>query len=178
MRTQGTIWQRENDGRNCSTCTQTKHATAFFIKSDNNRENGVLWKCNSSLRSTYYQKCNCALLHKPFVTFTSSAVLCFFCGMRRQPGRECRGASGELPVGSGALQQTDPTGCQQKSAGHHLHTGVVVSAHQCGESAFTLKHTLCQDSCCDNLKKTTTKKKTEFINFLSLLLHVNIIATP
>lgn len=159
MRTQGTIWQRENDGRNCSTCTQTKHAITFFIKSDNNRENDVLWKCNSSLRSTYYQKCNCALLHKPFVTFTSSAVLCFFCVMRRQPGRECRGASGELPVGSGALQQTDPTGCQQKSAGHHLHTGVVVSAHQCGESAFTLKHTLCQDSCCDNLKKQQQQKR-------------------
>lgn len=81
MRTQGTIWQRENDGRNCSTCTQTTHAITFFIKSDNNRENDVLWECNSSLRSTYYQKCKCALLHKTFVTFTSSVpcyvLLCY-----------------------------------------------------------------------------------------------------
>lgn len=52
----------------------------------------------------------------------------------RQQGRECRGAAGELPVGPRALQQTDPTGCQQEPAGHHLHTGVAVPAHQRGES--------------------------------------------
>lgn len=51
----------------------------------------------------------------------------------RQQGGECRGAAGELPVGPGALQQTDPTGCQQEPAGHHLHTGVAVPAHQRGE---------------------------------------------
>lgn len=58
------------------------------------------------------------------------SVLCAVC---RQQGRERRGAAGELPVGPGALQQIDPAGCQQEPAGHHLHTGVPVSAHQRGE---------------------------------------------
>lgn len=59
--------------------------------------------------------------------------LSVFCIVCRQQGRECRGAAGELPVGSRALQQTDQTGCQQEPAGHHLHTGVSVSAHQRGK---------------------------------------------
>ena len=57
--------------------------------------------------------------------------------VRRQQGRECRGAAGQLPVGSRALQQTDPTGRQQEPAGHHLHPGVSVSAHQRGEYLHT-----------------------------------------
>lgn len=62
------------------------------------------------------------------------------CTVYRQQGRECRGAAGELPVGPGALQQIDPAGCQQEPAGHHLHTGVPVSAHQRGECSYMQRY--------------------------------------
>lgn len=47
------------------------------------------------------------------------------------------GAAGESPVVTGALQQADPTSCQQQPAGHHLHPGVFGPADQRGEETHT-----------------------------------------
>lgn len=89
--------------------------------------------CDSILCSSRAMKTQTKLLAFWAVLWVSRV----FC---RLQGRECRGAAGQLPAGSRALQQADQTSRQQEPAGHHLHTAVIVSAHQRSEYIFKTTH--------------------------------------